>query len=69
MSTFVPDFFVALAYACLMIKSALIVRNFSESKQSYQENQKKRVKYSNFGLMAYMIILLMMMFLRCCNTC
>jgi hypothetical protein len=35
LSTFVPDFFVALAYACLMIKSILLVKNFSETKQSY----------------------------------
>ena len=35
LSTFVPDFFVALAYACLMIKSILLVKNFGETKQSY----------------------------------
>ena len=35
LSTFVPDFFVALAYACLMIKSILLVKNFRETKQSY----------------------------------
>lgn len=69
LSTFVPDFFVALAYACLMIKSLLLLINFNENKQSYQEKQKKRVKYSNIGLFVYMIILLIMMFLRCCNTC
>jgi hypothetical protein len=42
LSTFVPDFFVALAYSCLMIKSWFLVKNFTETKQSYQENNKKR---------------------------
>ena len=32
LSTFVPDFFVALAYSCLMIKALLLVKNASETK-------------------------------------
>jgi hypothetical protein len=32
LSTFVPDFFVALAYACLMIKSFLILKNVKDTK-------------------------------------
>ena len=69
LSTFVPDFFVALAYACMMLKTFFILINFKDTKQSYQTNNKKRKKYSNIGLMVYLAILLIMMFLRCCNTC
>jgi len=32
LSTFVPEFFVALAYACLMIKSVLILYNVKDTK-------------------------------------
>ena len=69
LSTFVPDFFVALAYACMMLKTFFLLINFNDTKQSYQQNNKKRKKYSNIGLLIYLAILLVMMFLRCCNTC
>ena len=69
LSTFVPDFFVALAYACMMLKTFFLLINFNDTKQSYQQNNKKRKKYSNIGLLVYLGILLVMMFLRCCNTC
>jgi len=65
----VPDFFVALAYACMMLKTFFLLINFNDTKQSYQQNNKKRKKYSNIGLLIYLAILLVMMFLRCCNTC
>jgi hypothetical protein len=69
LSTFVPDFFVALAYACMMLKAFFLLLNFSDTKQSYQKNNKRRKKISNTGLLVYLGILLIMMFLRCCNTC
>jgi len=69
LSTFVPDFFVAIAYACMMLKTFFLLINFSDTKQSYQHNNKKRKKYSNIALLVYLTILLIMMFLRCCNTC
>jgi hypothetical protein len=69
LSTFVPDFFIALAYACMMLKALLLLLNFSDTKKSYQQNDKRRKKVSNTCLMVYLVILLIMMFLRCCNTC
>ena len=69
LSTFVPDFFVALAYACMMLKAFFLLLNFSDTKQSYQKNNKRRKKISNTALLVYLGILLLMMFLRCCNTC
>jgi len=35
LSTFVPDFFVALAYSCLMIKSIIILMNVKDTKSTY----------------------------------
>ena len=69
LSTFVPDFFIALAYACMMLKAFLLLLNFSDTKQSYMQNNRRRKKVSNTCLMVYLVILLIMMFLRCCNTC
>lgn len=35
LSTFVPDFFVAIAYACLMLKSIFLLINFRDTYDSY----------------------------------
>lgn len=32
LSTFVPDFFVALAYACMMLKTFFLLINFNDTK-------------------------------------
>ena len=69
LSTFVPDFFVALAYACMMLKAFFLLLNFADTKKSYLQKNKKRRKISNIGLLIYLCLLLVMMFLRYCNTC
>lgn len=36
LSTFVPDVFVAIAYACFMLKVVFVWKNFNENKAMYQ---------------------------------
>ena len=69
LSTFVPEFFITLAYTCMALKSTFLYLNIKDTKQSYQEKNKKRKRIADVLLMIYLAILLLAMFLRCCNTC
>jgi hypothetical protein len=69
LSTFVPEFFITLAYTCIMLKSVFLYLNMKDTKQSYSDSNKKRKKIANISLMVYLGLLLLVMFLRCCNTC
>lgn len=69
LSTFIPEFFVALAYTCIMLKSVFLYLNLRDTKAGYEENNKKRRKIANYSLLIYLGLLMIVMFLRCCNTC
>lgn len=36
LSTYVPEFFVTLAYTCIALKTVFLFKNIKDSKQSYQ---------------------------------
>ena len=69
LSTFVPEFFITLAYTCLMMKSVFLYLNTRDTKQSYQTTNKRRKRIAEIALLVYLGLLLVVMFLRCCNTC
>ncbi len=69
LSTFVPDYFIAIGYACLMLKAVFIIINFKDTKESYQEENKERMKKANKWLLGYSAVLTCVMFLRYFNTC
>jgi hypothetical protein len=47
LSTFVPEFFLNLAYSCMAIKAMFLFLNCKDSKQSYQDHNKKRQRIAN----------------------
>ena len=69
LSTFVPEFFVTLGYTCIMLKSVFLCLTLRDTKQSYQESNKKRKLIANILLIIYLVLALIVMFLRFCNTC
>jgi hypothetical protein len=69
LSTFVPEFFIALAYTCMSLKSVFLFVTTRDTKQSYQKSNKTRRRIADIALMLYLGLLLILMFLRCCSTC
>ena len=69
LSTYVPEFFVTLAYTCIVIKAYFLLKNISDTKESYGENNRKRKRIADIALLVYLMMLMTVMFLRCMSTC
>jgi hypothetical protein len=69
LSTYVPEFFLTLAYTCIAIKSIFLYLNIKDSKETYQRRNRKRKQYADIALIIYLAFLMAVMFLRCMNTC
>lgn len=69
LSTFVPEFFLNLAYTCMAIKAVFLWLNIRDTKNSYNERNKGRLRVANVLYITYLSVLTAVMFLRCLNTC
>jgi hypothetical protein len=69
LSTFVPEYFLNLAYSCMAIKAIFLYLNAKDTKKSYQERNKGRLRVANILSIIYLSILSLVLLLRCLNTC
>ena len=69
LSTYVPEFFVTLAYTCIAIKSLFLILNIRDTSEIFQQRNAKRKKIADISLGTYLALIMIVMFLRCVNTC
>jgi L-asparagine transporter-like permease len=69
LSTFVPEYFLNLAYSCMAVKAIFLYLNIKDNKKSYNERNKFRLRLASILSIIYLSILTVVLFLRCLNTC
>ena len=69
LSTFVPEYFLNLAYSCMAVKAIFLYLNIKDTKKSYNERNKFRLRVANILSIIYLTVLTVVLFLRCLNTC